>query len=445
LVMVIPSMYILVRYVRRLSLIRSYVISRPCGEWAIVLRPGRAPRLHPIEGITMRMHWWQSIRWRLALGLVSIVLLATIIMAVAAILTIAHYYSNEQNLGLAASADTSADDIGRNYAQHGVLSFPTGIRRPGLPSKGLIVDTHGENYLFLIFSQNNRLVNPTFNQLVALNPQNRLLWAEIIRNVRLGVHNKGNATVISVSEAVRKAQQGEVIPGEIGSRSLFGLVSRPFIAVPIRSGGVATSLVVGVLLMEPLPAANNTLPQFVSEPWQVVLRISIIVAILAALAAIFFARTITRPLSKVTEATRVLTSGDYSARVLTNAPGELGELAHNFNDMAAQLQRDVEELRKQELWRRELIMSITHDLATPLTAIAGLGEALVDGVNQSREDYEETGRVIVRETLRLRRLVKDLHMMAKVEAGALVPQRKPVRLAPLVDEVMAVFVTEFER
>ena len=38
-------------------------------------------------------------------------------------------------------------------------------------------------------------------------------------------------------------------------------------------------------------------------------------------------------------------------------------------------------------------MNITHDLATPLTAIAGLGESLVDGVNQSREDYEATGRL----------------------------------------------------
>jgi len=176
-----------------------------------------------------------------------------------------------------------------------------------------------------------------------------------------------------------------------------------------------------------------------------VLFVSIVVAVLAVLAAILFARTITRPLTRVTEATRVLTSGDYSARVMIGAGGELGELAHNFNDMAKQLQIDVEELRKQEIWRRELIMSITHDLATPLTAIAGLGEALVDGVNQSHEDYEETGRVIVRETLRLRRLVKDLHMMAKVEAGALEPQRKSVRLVALVDEVLAVLVTEFER
>jgi signal transduction histidine kinase len=138
-------------------------------------------------------------------------------------------------------------------------------------------------------------------------------------------------------------------------------------------------------------------------------------------------------------------SGDYSARVTVDAPGELSDLAQTFNEMAAQLNRDVEELRQQELWRRELIMNITHDLATPLTAIAGLGESLVDGVNQCREDYEATGRIIVRETLRLRRLVKDLHVMAKVEAGALSPTGKPVRLAALVDEVLAVLAPEFER
>lgn len=141
----------------------------------------------------------------------------------------------------------------------------------------------------------------------------------------------------------------------------------------------------------------------------------------------------------------MLASGDYDARVSTDGPGELGELAHTFNEMAAQLKSDVDELRKQEIWRRELIMNVTHDLATPLTAIAGLGEAMVDGINQSYEDYEATGRIIVRETLRLRRLVQDLHVMAKVEAGALRPQLKSLRLAALVDETFAVVATEFER
>ena len=140
-----------------------------------------------------------------------------------------------------------------------------------------------------------------------------------------------------------------------------------------------------------------------------------------------------------------MASGDYNAQVTIHSHGEIGELAHSFNEMGAQLSRDVDELRQQELWRRELIMSITHDLATPLTAIAGLGESLVDGVTQTRDEYEATGQIIVRETLRLRRLVQDLHVMAKVEAGALQPQRKELRLAALVDQTLAVLAPEFER
>ncbi len=187
------------------------------------------------------------------------------------------------------------------------------------------------------------------------------------------------------------------------------------------------------------------MPSFVSAVGIAVFGASFIIAMIAAIIAIIFSQTITRPLERLTKASRILASGDYNARVSTQAPGELGELAQTFNEMADQLKKDVEELRQQEVWRSELIMNITHDLATPLTAIAGLGEALVDGINQSREDYEATGSIIVRETLRLHRLVQDLHVMAKVEAGALQPKKKLLRLAALVDEVFAVQATEFER
>lgn len=395
----------------------------------------------------MRMHWWQSIRWRLALGSMTVVILATAIMALSSILAIAYNYSNEQQRNLKGSANYNAQNIGANYTYNQITNDQDLIKAiPGafsqrtdraLAGTGVITGNQGE-YLFLVYDQHNRLVYP----LQKLWQNKRNFWYNIIRNVRRA--NIFHSTKYNIYNALLQADKGAATSGDIG-HVFFNLFPRSFIAEPIRSGDVPTAPVVGVLLMVPLSAANNTLPQFVIEASRVVLLVSIVVAILAVLAAILFARTITRPLTKVTEATRVLTSGDYSARVVTGVAGELGELAHNFNDMARQLQTDVEELRKQELWRRELIMSITHDLATPLTAIAGLGEALVDGVNQSHEDYEETGRVIVRETLRLRRLVKDLHMMAKVEAGALEPQHKPVRLVALVDEVLAVLVTEFER
>jgi len=224
---------------------------------------------------------------------------------------------------------------------------------------------------------------------------------------------------------------------QFGRENPFG-DAQPYSVRPIFAG----TKVVGALLVTP---RSNIVPPFVTTVGMAVLMASIVITVLAVLAAIVFSRPITIPLAKLTTATRRLTSGDYSVQVSTEAPGELGELARNFNEMAAQLKQDVEELQRQEVWRRELIMNITHDLATPLTAIAGLGEALIDGVNHSREDYEATGRVIVRETLRLHRLVRDLHVMAKLEARAIQPKKKSIRLAALVDEVLAVLAPEFER
>jgi signal transduction histidine kinase len=226
---------------------------------------------------------------------------------------------------------------------------------------------------------------------------------------------------------------------EIGRDNAVGY-AQPFAVRPL----LVSNHFMGTLVVTATKPSGK-IKAFVTTAGVIVGVSSLIIAVLAALAAIVFSRTITRPLVKLTRATRQLAAGDYNTQVPTNAAGELGELSHNFNEMATRLKQDVEQLRQQEIWRRELIMNITHDLATPLTAIAGLGEALVDGINQSHEDYEATGRIIVRETLRLRRLVQDLHMMAKVEAGALQPEKKVLRMAPLVDEVLAVLAPEFER
>jgi signal transduction histidine kinase len=376
----------------------------------------------------MRIRWWQSISWRLTLGSTLVALLATGLLALTALLAIIQYYSVDQKDRLDAAAVSNAQSLSDAYvAQHGNLRRATlvdGMR-----------NSQTSEYIYLVFDSSNALVYP-FSTIVAERTPlvKQLLFA-------LAHPNYHNATTDVLRNAITLAQANITEPGEIGpSRP----VARPFIAVPITNGANGGSAV-GVLFMIPKTAATNTVPPFISAVGKAVLLAALVVALIAALAAILFARTITRPLSRLTSAARKMATGDYTVHVPTDGQGEIGVLTTSFNEMAAQLNRDVEELRKQELWRRELIMSVTHDLATPLTAIAGLGESLVDGVNRSREDYEATGRIIVRETLRLRRLVKDLHIMAKVEAGALSPTRAPVRLAALVDNVFAVLAPEFER
>ncbi len=385
---------------------------------------------------TSRPHvrWWQSIRWRLTLGSIVVALLATVLLAFAAIVAIVHYYSIDQSARLANFASESAQRIGLNYgpSNNNLAAAATST----FPSRTFAQSYQGEQYFLIVFNHRYLPVYPHGG--TAKNAFTAFYVALSDPNLR----TKGS--LASIRNAIIRGERGTPTLGELGSGGPTSAL-RPFIVQPIFENGQSSAPVVGILLVVPGSAVDNTVPPFIAAVGQAVIIATLVIAVLAALAAILFSRTITRPLVQLTKATRVLAAGDYNTQVAVKAHGEIDELATAFNEMAAQLASDVNELRLQELWRRELIMNITHDLATPLTAIAGLGESLVDGVNQSREDYEATGRIIVRETLRLRRLVKDLHMMAKVEANAVQPQRQPVRLAALVDEVLAVLVTEFER
>ncbi|QBD81324.1 HAMP domain-containing histidine kinase [Ktedonosporobacter rubrisoli] len=378
----------------------------------------------------MRIRWWQSIRWRLTLGSVLLALLATGLLTLIAMLVINYYYQADQEARLSNLANDKAQNVGLNYAQTYNLARAVSLMVNNQTKQSV----QEQQPILIVLDRSSRLIYPRFST----SDDKRVVISYLLKLVDPSIQ-KGDLN--KLYQAITKGLHGVPVDGQF-SRGYPVEAASPFIVRPIFAGGVNSGALIGVLVITP---RANTLPAFVSTVGEAVLIAFLVVVILAALVAILFSRTITRPLAKLIDATRILAAGDYSAQVHTDAQGELGELARNFNEMAAQLNRDVEELRKQELWRRELIMSITHDLATPLTAIAGLGEALVDGVNQSRDDYEATGRIIVRETLRLRRLVQDLHMMAKVEGRALHPQRREIRLAVLVDEVLAVLAPEFER
>jgi signal transduction histidine kinase len=388
------------------------------------------------KGTNLRVHWWQSIRWRFALVSMLIALLATVLLAVIVIAAINYYYGVDLRQRLTNIADNTAQSIGVGYAQNGTLTTAVNSVLPSTPSQ----NAQNSDFLLLILNMNRppRLIYPRYGNANAGPGFTGLLLAIADPSVQKGDFAK-------ISRAVMDARRyGNTTVVEIGT-SVPGTTPRLSIVQPIFDGGQTGARVVGVLIVMPRSVADNTVPPFLKTIRIAILIVSAIIAALAALVAILFSRTITRPLAKLTNAAHTIGTGDYSARVTTNSQSELGELAITFNEMATRLEKDVDELRKQEFWRRELIMNITHDLATPLTAIAGLGESLVDGVNQNHEDFEATGRIIVRETLRLRRLVQDLHLMAKVEAGAMQPQPKVLRLAAVVDEALAVLAPEFER
>jgi len=166
----------------------------------------------------------------------------------------------------------------------------------------------------------------------------------------------------------------------------------------------------------PLPDRGTVLVVFGTDlelvPWgAVAVRMLFAVALgvlLASLLAGSLSRFLTRRLEGLGGAAGRLASGDLSARAPVEGDDEVTEVAVAFNDMAAQL----EESRRRE---REFLVSVSHDLRTPLTTISGYAEAIDEGVVQGGELTRVAG-VLHRESDRLRRLVEDLMLLSRIEA-----------------------------
>jgi signal transduction histidine kinase len=139
-------------------------------------------------------------------------------------------------------------------------------------------------------------------------------------------------------------------------------------------------------------------------------------AVAAALSALL-ARRLTRPLGELGAAAQRLAAGAPDARVPVRGRDELAAVGTAFNEMASGLAA----ARAAE---REFLMSVSHELKTPLTAIGGYAEALGDGAVPP----DEAGAVIGAEARRLERLVRDLLDLARLDRRAFAVARAPVDL-----------------
>lgn len=228
------------------------------------------------------------------------------------------------------------------------------------------------------------------------------------------------------------------------STAIFAPLSQRFAAaVPVRQGGGTTGKIIEAVALSTPPSSDRG-SLFTGAVATGVIAASVMVVLLAAVAALVFASQLTRPLTRLATAAKRMERGDYQTRVTLTAPEEYAALAGSFNEMAGALERDVAELHRQEALRREMVANISHELATPLTAISGFSEALLDDVGDAAQQ-EESLQHIAREAARLRRLVDQLREVTRLEAVAPTLERSVVPLASLVDATVAVVAPEAER
>ena len=147
--------------------------------------------------------------------------------------------------------------------------------------------------------------------------------------------------------------------------------------------------------------------------------------LLAAVVAFLLARAVARPVTRVAAASRRLAEGESPAPLPIEGATEVRQLSTAFNELS-------DELHRAQDAERTFLLSVSHELKTPLTAIRGHAEGLSDGVVAP----ERAGEVIEREAQRLERLIRDLLDLARLRRRSFAVVPAPIDLGEVATDAV---------
>lgn len=223
--------------------------------------------------------------------------------------------------------------------------------------------------------------------------------------------------------------QGVVLPN-VGRGSLFGRFVAPddsfwlVFAEPNPELGRAL-----IFYAEPEPTTRAFFSEFFLRPLVIA---GLLALLLAVLLAVLITRSVAGPLQKMAKAAQGIAAGDYDQRVPPAGPDEVQRVAESFNSMAARV-------RATQAAQRDFVANVSHDLKTPITAISGWSQALLDGAAAAPDEQARAAATIHSEAARMDRMVNQLLDLARLESGQMELARGPVDMGDLLAAVRRSF------
>ena len=137
-------------------------------------------------------------------------------------------------------------------------------------------------------------------------------------------------------------------------------------------------------------------------------------------------RSVATPLVKLRKATQNIKDGDLDFVLDVEGADEFAELCRDFEEMRRRLKESAEEKLVLDKENKELISNISHDLKTPITAVKGYVEGIMDGVADTPEKMDRYVRTIYNKTVEMDHLINELTFYSKIDTN-----RIPYRFSKL--------------
>lgn len=166
-----------------------------------------------------------------------------------------------------------------------------------------------------------------------------------------------------------------------------------------------------------ITSVGELIPQIKHLFSDMTLAVLILLILIAILLAMWIYRAILRPLGELKKATKEIKEGNLDYELKIKEKDEIGQLCMDFEEMRQRLKDNAEEKLQYDRENKELISNISHDLKTPITAIKGYVEGIMDGVASSPEKLDKYIRTIYNKANDMDKLIDELTFYSKIDTN----------------------------
>lgn len=181
---------------------------------------------------------------------------------------------------------------------------------------------------------------------------------------------------------------------------------------------------------------NTLVPQIKDVVTQCVMSFVIVICFTAVILMLWIYRSILRPLNILRVAMNQIKDGDLDYSVESETDDEIGQLCEDFEEMRIRLKELIDSRLAYEEDIKGLISNISHDLKTPLTAIKGYAEGLLDGVADTPQKQEKYLKTIMTKANEMSILVDELAFYTKIDCNTIPYSFKPINLQEYFNDCM---------
>ena len=350
---------------------------------------------------------FKSVRMKLFFTLSLIVILIVALLIVVNSMVLEMFYTANKIFALKKEYDTINELY--NNSNPNVL---TQIKRDALANNFDIL-IENENYI-LVFSTNESFTN-------MINQNN-----DINNNLKVIERKKSKVLYSDDNTLIRKISTNGLNCILLSGKLDNGY--KIYIQIPISA------------IEESVRISNNLL-----------VIIGTIAIIIAGIAASYASKKFTNPILELNNITKQMSKLDFSRKYdVTDSDDEINELGKNINTMSEKLEgtikqlrnsniileRDIEEKSKIDEMRKQFISDVSHELKTPIALIQGYAEGLVENVNADEESKKYYAEVILDESNKMDKLVRQLLELMKLEYGKREFNNEQFNICELIQEVI---------